>query len=264
MDLLKVPEPLRLSGNLSENWQRFKQKFELYLQATTVEKAPKSDASKAAHLLSFAGDEALDIFNNFQYGPGESKESYGTVVQKFGAYFSEVSNKIHERYVFCTRSQMEKEHFEKFGRDLKRQATQCNFGDQHDSLIRDQIVFGTNNSKLRERMLAEKDLTLLKAEELCKAAELAALRSQVWNKSEDCVDSISSRTVSTKKQQQRDKKLCLDNQEYCYRKCNRKQRPKQCPAFGKISHSSRKFNHFASCCRKSTTVSEVGKVDEND
>ncbi|XP_077502373.1 uncharacterized protein LOC144113241 [Amblyomma americanum] len=255
MDLLKVPEPLRLSGNLSENWLRFKQKFELYLQATAVKKAPKSDASKAALLLSFAGDEALDIFNNFQYSPGESKKSYGTVVQKFNAYFSEVSNEIHERYVFRTKSQMEKEPFEKFARYLKRQATRCNFGDQHDSLIRDQIVFGTNNSKLRERMLAEKDLTLLKAE------ELAALRSQVWNKSEDCVDSISSRTVSTKKQQQRDKKLCRNNQEYCCRKCNRKHRPKQCPAFGIICHSCHKFNHFASCSRKSTTVSEVGKAD---
>ncbi|XP_037559690.1 uncharacterized protein LOC119436743 [Dermacentor silvarum] len=78
-----------IAGNLSENWQRFKKRFELYLQATAVDKAPKSDASKTALLLSFAGDEALDIFNNFQYGPGESKDSYGTVVQEFNAYFSE-------------------------------------------------------------------------------------------------------------------------------------------------------------------------------
>ncbi|XP_049268628.1 uncharacterized protein K02A2.6-like isoform X1 [Rhipicephalus sanguineus] len=89
MDLLKPPEPLRLSGNLSENWKRFKQRFELFLQATAVEKAPRSDSSKVALLLSFAGDEVLDIFNNFQYGPEESKECYDTVVQKFDAYFSE-------------------------------------------------------------------------------------------------------------------------------------------------------------------------------
>ncbi|XP_075738735.1 uncharacterized protein LOC142784003 [Rhipicephalus microplus] len=89
MDLLKPPEPLRLSGNLSENWKRFKQSFELFLQATAAEKSPRSDSSKVALLLSFAGDEVLDIFNNFQYGPGESKESYDTVVRKFDAYFSE-------------------------------------------------------------------------------------------------------------------------------------------------------------------------------
>ncbi|XP_037512739.1 uncharacterized protein LOC119389511 [Rhipicephalus sanguineus] len=90
MDLLKPPEPLRLSGNLSENWKRFKQRFELFLQATAVEKAPRSDSSKVSLLLSFAGDEVLDIFNNFQYGPEESKECYDTVVQKFDAYFSEI------------------------------------------------------------------------------------------------------------------------------------------------------------------------------
>lgn len=65
MDLLKPPEPLRLSGNLSENWKRFKQRFELFLQATAAEKSPRFDSSKVVLLLSFAGEEVLDIFNNF-------------------------------------------------------------------------------------------------------------------------------------------------------------------------------------------------------
>lgn len=80
----------------------------VFLQAATLEKAPISDSSKGELLLGFAGDEVLDIFDNFQYGPEESKECYDTVVQKFDAYFSEVSNEIHERYVFRTRSQAEK------------------------------------------------------------------------------------------------------------------------------------------------------------
>lgn len=95
---------------------------------------------------------------------------------------------------------------EKFVRYLKKQATQCNFGDQHDSLIRDQIVFGTNNPKLRERMLAERGPTLLKAEQMCKAAEAAALRRLVWNRTEDSIDAVSSGETATKKQQQRKKK----------------------------------------------------------
>ncbi|XP_070378753.1 uncharacterized protein [Dermacentor albipictus] len=134
MERLQAPEPLRLAGNVSASWKRFKQKFELFLQATEVKDQPKSEASKAALLLSIAGDEALDVFNNFKFEPNESKDGYKTLMQKFDAYCSEVTNEVHERYLFRTRTQAEGEPFEKFLRDLKKQASQCNFGASHDSL----------------------------------------------------------------------------------------------------------------------------------
>ena len=40
-----------------------------------------------------------------------------------------------------------------------------------DSLIRDRIVVGTNSTKLQEKMLQDKDLTLQSAISLCKSAE---------------------------------------------------------------------------------------------
>ncbi|XP_049272080.1 uncharacterized protein LOC125758679 [Rhipicephalus sanguineus] len=151
MDLLKAPPPLQLTGNLSENWRRFRQKFDLYLQATTTKEHPRSEAAKAALLLSVAGDEALDVLNTFKFEEDESKDDYATLAGKFESYCAEVSNEVHESYVFRSRKQAEGAPFEKFVRDLKRQAAQCNFGEQRDSLIRDQIVFGTNDSKLREK-----------------------------------------------------------------------------------------------------------------
>ncbi|XP_077522668.1 uncharacterized protein LOC144133441 [Amblyomma americanum] len=97
MDLLKPPEPLQLSGNLSQNWKRFKQKLELFIKATTPKDDPRSGAAKAALLLSVAGDEALDVFNTFTLGEQEDKEDYDTLVRKFEAYCAEVSNEVHER-----------------------------------------------------------------------------------------------------------------------------------------------------------------------
>ncbi|XP_070377241.1 uncharacterized protein [Dermacentor albipictus] len=79
MDLLKAPQRLRLTGNVTENWQRFKQKFELFLQATAAKDQPKAEASKAALLLSMPGDDALDVFNNFQFALDEDKTDYSTV-----------------------------------------------------------------------------------------------------------------------------------------------------------------------------------------
>ncbi|CAN7947430.1 unnamed protein product [Ixodes pacificus] len=207
MDLLKTPEPLQLSGNLFENWKRFKQKAELFLKSTASKERPRSEAAKAAVLLSVAGDEALDVFNNFKFEDGKDQDDYATLVRKFEAYFAEVSNEVHERYVFRSRAQAEGEPVETFIRDLKKLAAQCNIGELHDSMIRDQIVFGTNDLKLREKMLCEKGLTLLKAEEMCKVAETLAKRNHVWNKAANRIDAISQQAAPQRsKADQKDKK----------------------------------------------------------
>lgn len=85
----------------------------------------------------------------------ECKEDYETIVGTFEFYCSDVSNEVYERYVFPSRKHAEGEPFEKFVPDLKKQAAKCNFGEQRDAMIRDQIVFGTNNRKLREKRLRE-------------------------------------------------------------------------------------------------------------
>lgn len=45
-------------------------------------------------------------------------------------------------------------------------------------MVRDQIVCGIVDKKLRARLLQEKDLTLESAVEICKAAELAAAQNR--------------------------------------------------------------------------------------
>lgn len=127
MELLKAPEPLLLSGSTAKNWEKYKQKFELFLEATASAKEPRTPAVKTALLLSFAGDEALEVFNNFSFEEGESKQDYETVVKKFTEYCQEQRNEVFERYLFRTRTQAEGEPFEHFLRDLKRQARSCNF-----------------------------------------------------------------------------------------------------------------------------------------
>ena len=53
MEQFKPPEPLSLDGNLSENWRRWQQRFELYLEASGVsEKAEKTQAATLLHVVS--------------------------------------------------------------------------------------------------------------------------------------------------------------------------------------------------------------------
>ncbi len=78
---------------------------------------------------------------------------------------------MYERYCFWSRDQVEDEPIDKWVKDLRTMANNCEFDNQEDNLIRDKIVFGVRDSRVKERMLRETDLTLEKAVEICRAAE---------------------------------------------------------------------------------------------
>ncbi|XP_075741826.1 uncharacterized protein LOC142792927 [Rhipicephalus microplus] len=250
-DLVKPPEPLQLSGNIRKNWLVFKQKLQLFITATEPEK-PRPSAVKAAILLSTAGDEALDVYNNFSFAAGESRKDYDTLVRKFEEYFVDQGNEVYERHIFRLRAQEDTEPFERFLWDLKKQAKLCNFGTLEQSMIRDQVVFGTNNAKLREKLLSDKDLNLQKAEEICKAAELAAIQSAAWS-NESLHVHFTRRTHRTK----------FANGTLC-RNCNKVHAPERCPAYGKTCYTCKKRSHFTACCNNARKISEVHRVEESD
>ena len=66
MDRYLLPEPLPATGNLPEQWARFKKQFEQFLDAS--EKSGGSrDTAKIAILLRTIGDKGNDIYENFVF-----------------------------------------------------------------------------------------------------------------------------------------------------------------------------------------------------
>ena len=63
-----------------------------------------------------------------------------------------------EHYKFSTRVQEEGEPLEKFIVDLMILASTCNFSTLRESLVRDRIICGIRDSKLREDLLKVADL----------------------------------------------------------------------------------------------------------
>lgn len=57
----KPPSPLILTGNIAENWQRWEQRFSLYMTATGADE--KDESVKIAILLHTIGEEALEVYN---------------------------------------------------------------------------------------------------------------------------------------------------------------------------------------------------------
>lgn len=84
-----------------------------------------------------------------------------------------MKNEIFDRYTFFTRVQQEREGFDDFLTNIKTLAEVCNFGSLKDSLIKDKIVSDILDLVLQERLLQARELTLNRAEQLCRAAEVS-------------------------------------------------------------------------------------------
>ena len=80
--------------------------------------------------------------------------------QKFYNYFNPRKNTVYERYKFWESKQKEGETVDQFITDLKTRAKSCEFGEQTESMIRDRLVLGVSDIRLKERLLREGDLSL--------------------------------------------------------------------------------------------------------
>ena len=267
MEHLKPPIGLNVDGDLDAHWRAFKQQFVLYLTATDGDE--KSDEKKVAMLLTIAGESAIDIFNTFSLTAAEKKD-LKVVLEKFDNYCSPRKNEVYERYVFRCRNQKEGEQFDQFVTDIRLKARTCNFENQLDSMIRDQIVFGTNSKAVREKLLRQSDLTLDKTIKVGLAHELAQSQLRVFecesmmagpaqnpsysNSDVNAVTGAQKKTsyqnrwkgpgkwqpgprLPAKQQPQSDCKWCGTVHQYG-----------RCPAYGRTCDKCYRQNHFASVC----------------
>ena len=255
MDKLSPPTPMQFTGNLADNWKRFKQRFEIYLAASGI--GGRDEKVQAQILLHVIGEDALDIFNSFQIEDENLK--FSTVVAKFEAYFIPTKNITYERYKFFSCDQKSGVSFDQYLAELYVLSKSCEFQDLRDSLIKDCIVCGIADNGLRERLLREKNLTLDRTMDLCRAAQSSRAQVKELSKSEMAVHAV--KTNEHYKNRQARQKTEKGTEIKC-NKCGGSHAPRSCPAYGKTCNNCNKMNHYARCCMAGDTKRKVHTVDE--
>ena len=125
----------------------------LYHNATGFDKKPVQ--VQCSTLLTAAGEEALEIFYTFSVSD-EDKVKIDVVIKKFEEYCTPKKNVTYERHVFNTRAQGATEGIDAYVTELRKLARNCEFGELHDSIICDRIVWGVRSNEVRKRLLREK------------------------------------------------------------------------------------------------------------
>ena len=250
---------LRLAcGNPGKKtWERFE-------IATGIGEA--GDKKRVCTLLSIIGEDAVKVFDTFEYGDGESEDSIQDVLNKFEEYCNPRRNTIYERYKFQCRHQEAGESGSCFLTELRIAADSCDFGTITASeILRDRFVHGLRDAKMRERLLRETNLTLDRAYAMVQAAEATTEQMHVMS-GEQAVSAVHQRGNRGQQGQQGYKSRdMLKNSSYI--KCNNcsyEHAPMKCPAFGKECHRCGRVNHFQNRCRQKNVQQVQGSESDNE
>lgn len=148
-----------------------------YLRLSATEGDAKDEKIQCSILLTVAGEDAVEVFNTFTFTEDEQNK-IAPLISKFEGYCTPKKNITFERHVFNTRSQGPDETIDSHVTALKQLAKSCEFSELQDSLIRDRIVCGIQIPGVKARLLRDADLTLRKAIDICRIAEISKAQSR--------------------------------------------------------------------------------------
>jgi hypothetical protein len=280
MDKLPQPKGLNFkSTNLADAWDKWISRFKNY--ATAVELKKKSKDVQVAIFLEVLGDGALDIFNTFNFKPAsgegetaipaESREDLDTVIKKFEHYCKpRKGNTVFERYRFWARAHQQDEPVDAWVVELRALAANCQFGDQLDLMIRDKIVFHTNDKQAQVRMLREAELPLERALDICHASEATKKQLEDMGEDKKSVHAVRHRHRERSRASTGSRKDSKDRNEKQARKkcksCGHSHPKYKCRAYGKSCHICSEKHHFAGtpACKGKKKGAQVDAIDTSD
>ena len=191
-----------------------------------------------------------------------------------------VKTEVFDRYKFWQRYQSQGENIDQWVNDLRILLSTCEYGQQKESNLRDRIVFGKADIRVKERLLRESDLTVEKSLHICHAAEASKEQMKVIASDNQCHEMntiIRSKDMSVNR---RKPTRCGINAETSNMSnhhstqggscayCGSKHPPRKCPAYGVICSKCKGRNHFAKVSkgggfRKKVYQLETDHPDDN-
>ena len=228
--------------DLEQSWKSFKQHVQFMFDGPLKK---KDEEEKCAYLMLWVGEKGRSLFQTWKLSADQRKklDNYYT---GFEAYVKPTSNTIYNRYKFQSKVQNPDETFEQFVTELQLLVKDCEY-DKSDEMVRDRIVTGVRNSKIRAKLLNEgSTLTLTRTLEVARTHELS--HSQCSAMEDKTVNVVKQKNKQSYGKADKQKTLSKTEKESCG-KCGYEHGKLQCPAYGKRCSKCKRFNHFQKMCR---------------
>lgn len=270
------------SSDLEGSWKSFKQHAEFMFSGPLKE---ISEPQKCSYLMIWIGEKGRNIYSTWTL-TGKESEELKTYYERFEQYVKPRTNIIYNRYKFHSRIQKENETFDQFVTEVQLLVKDCNFKET-DDMVRDRLVIGIRNSKIREKLInIGSELTLEKTLEIARLHELSAAQAKSMSGEDYKVNTIQKGSSQRrhgqvnrqtnytgqgqgKPRKQKQHKHSNDTNKLNKSKCTKcgyeHGKYVTCPAQGQTCKKCGKQNHFWKLCRtKSVNVVNVDNCSENN
>lgn len=152
-------------GCTALRWEKWREHFDAYLLWKNVE----DHEEKFRTLMLFGGPDVRKIVGKIIVDDEHViNNRYREALELLDAYFVPRVSKAYERQKFRQMVPCDKEKLDTFVVKLRKQAVHCDYGDQMESIIVDQIIAMTANAELRKKCL-EKDPACPAKNQKCKS-----------------------------------------------------------------------------------------------
>ena len=269
------PTPMRLKGDLKNNWKIFKEEWDDYIIATKLDEEDKK--VQAATLKRVMGSECKERLKALELTAAQQQDP-AVILEKLTAHFTPVKNKLYDRCVFSEAHQLPNETIDQYVLRLRHLASSCDWGEELDNMLRDRLILGCRDAQARARAFRKKDCTLADALDILRVAEATSQQLKKLYHEEEHVNYTQrsnrrrrnyqppsqtsyrpSRQESQQKTNNRAYKPKSDankteamkqrrsSEESCTR-CGRQHERNCCPARGKACNKCNRLGHFAVMC----------------
>ena len=245
-------------SSVGTEWKRWLRSFQLYADGKGLIILTDKDDNKVqrrALLLHCAGPDVQDIFDVLA-DTGGAKD-YQKAEDALTRHFVTQVNTPYERHLFREMVQGEDETIDQFAVRLRRKAQQCDYGDQMEAQIRDQIISKCRSNELRRKLLEKgQTLTLQSLQEISRNYKAVKRQSQSMSLSSGLVNRVDD---SMLRRNSGDK---VQSGGECYR-CGRRghfARDPMCPARGKCAQNVIKWDILQMFAKPKSQKVLVGHV----
>jgi len=267
------PAYLESASAANMPWGNWLCLFNFFINGSELDAGSK--LLKLAVLYGLLGAEGARIASDLT----DATTSYNDTIKRLTERFGERQSVIYARTTFYRRNQQKDEDILVFVTELRRLATYCKFGAVELENVRDRLVAGCLDERIRERLFQEpENLTLDAAVVLAQTVErakfesarLATAASSSSNEllkvdrghphgryQRDRSKSTARRSPSHQRSSSR------SNDESCWNCGGRRHPMSKCPAHGKTCTGCGKPNHFAKVCRSKQRGAADGQRDSN-
>ena len=114
---------------------------------------------RQATLLTLIGPTTYQQLTDLVAPAKPNEKTFEQLVEVLTKHYSPKKGEIMQRHRFYTRSRQTGETVAEFVADLRCLAAHCRFGDTLETMLRDRIVCGINNSSIQKKLFCETDLT---------------------------------------------------------------------------------------------------------